>query len=146
MRAVRETIGAAVSEHVASLQQGYQFVAAQAVDIFNISLVAMGGLAAARKLYAPGRSYGHEDADRPLRRSSRSGQLHSSTSGRPMPNLDYPGDAAGPLALSARCGLRQRIQYCQGYALVPEGPGWGLELDPEALAGQPCELRLRTTT
>lgn len=132
MRAVRETIGAAVSEHVASLQQGYEFVAAQAVDIFNISLVAMGGLAAARKLYALAEATGTKTLIGTTQELSigTAAQLHL---GAAMPNLDYAGDAAGPL-LYQQDVVRQRIQYCQGYALVPEGPGWGLELDPEALA------------
>ena len=132
MRAVREAIGVPVSEHVGSLQEGLQFVEAQAVDIFNISLVAMGGLVAARKLYALAEATGTKTLIGTTQELSigTAAQLHLGTA---MPNLDFPGDPTGPL-LYQRDVVRQRVQYENGSALVPEGPGWGLELDPEALA------------
>jgi len=56
-------------------------------------------------------------------------QLHL---GAAMPNLDFPGDPTGPL-LYQEDVVRRRVQYEGGHALVPGGPGLGLELDEEAL-------------
>ena len=142
MRAVREAIGAAVSEHVTSLKQGYQFVEAQAVDIFNISLVAMGGLAAARKLYALAEATGTKTLIGTTQELSigTAAQLHL---GAAMPNLDYPGDA-GPPALSARCGASAN-PVLPGLRTGAGGPGLGPRVGPGSPRSQPCELRLRTT-
>ena len=132
MRAVRETIGAAVSEHVASLQQGYEICSGAGGGYLQHLAGCHGRSRSRSQAVRPGRSYGHEDADRHY-----AGALDRDSCTAPPRGGDAePGLPRGrgrPL-LYQQDVVRQRIRYCQGYALVPEGPGWGLELDAEALA------------
>ena len=58
--------------------------------------------------------------------------------GAAMPNLDFPGDPTGSL-LYQQDVVRQRVLHRNGYGLLPEGPGWGLELDSEARAANRAE-------
>ena len=138
MRSVRETIGVPVSEHVRSLQQGIQFVEAQAVDIFNISLVAMGGITSARKLYALAEATGTKTLIGTTQELSigTAAQLHL---GAAMSNVDFSGYPTGPLLYQEDI-VRRRVQYEGGYALLPEGLGWGLELDPRLLAANRADF------
>ena len=45
-----------------------------------------------------------------------------------MPNLDLPSDPTGGLMYLDDV-VQERVRYEQGYLLVPEGPGLGMELD-----------------
>ena len=59
-----------------------------------------------------------------------------------MPNLSHPGDCTGPV-LYREDVVKERVRYEQGHAIVPEGPGWGVELDEGKLAELAAPLTMR---
>lgn len=60
------------------------------------------------------------------------GQLHFAVS---VPVMEYPAGPFGTL-LYLEDGVRERIQCEQEYLFLPEGNGWGMELDEERLTAQ----------
>ncbi len=52
--------------------------------------------------------------------------------GASVANLDFPGDAAGA-QLYIDDVVVTRVKYEQGYLVVPDGPGLGMELDEAKL-------------
>ena len=48
-----------------------------------------------------------------------------------MPNLDFDSDTCGSLYQEEDL-LAQPLRFEQGFAYAPEGPGLGIELDPDA--------------
>jgi len=47
-----------------------------------------------------------------------------------MPRLPYPGDPVGPVLYTTDV-VRERPRYEDGYLIVPDGPGLGMELEEE---------------
>lgn len=131
MRAVREETGLLLSEHIRGFDEALRFVEARAIDIFNISLVSLGGITQARKVYALAEMTGMKTLIGTTQELSigTAAQLHL---GAAMPNLDVPGDTTGPL-LYQQDVVKKRVQYEKGSAVVPEGVGLGMELDNDAL-------------
>jgi muconate cycloisomerase len=53
--------------------------------------------------------------------------------GAAVPNLEFPSDPAGG-RLYLKDVVKDRVEYEEGYLIVPEGPGLGMEIDEEKLS------------
>ncbi len=127
---VRERIRFPVSEHVSDETQAIAFAEGQAVDIFNIATCHQ-GIKRARQIFAIAQATGISTLIGTTQELSigTSAQAHLGAS---VSNLDYPGDAAGA-QLYIDDVVKHRVQYENGYLLVPKGPGLGMELDESQL-------------
>jgi muconate cycloisomerase len=120
-----------VSEHVCSLSHAWQLLRAPAVDILNVSPYVLGGL-------RPCLRVAH------LAEAANAGVLIGTTQelsvgtaavahlGAALRVLTHPCDNVGP-RLYATDVVREPVRYEAGSLLVPDGPGLGVEVDPEAL-------------
>lgn len=119
------------SEHVLHIHHGWQLLAAGAVDILNVSPYLLGGLRASLRLIA-------------LAEAARASVLIGTTQELNLGTaavahlaaaariLDYPGDNTGPQLYMADT-VKTPVQYEKSHLLVPEGPGFGIEIDEEKL-------------
>ena len=128
---VRERVRFPISEHCESETEAIAFAEAQAVDILNIAVVAR-GIRRARNLFATAETLGLASLIGTTQELSigTSAQAHLAAS---VPNLEYPGDAAGA-QLYLDDVVVDRVQYENGYLVVPKGPGLGMELSEEKLS------------
>jgi muconate cycloisomerase len=120
-----------ISEHVLHLQHGWQLLHHGAVDILNVSPYLLGGMRASLRLIA-------------LAESARASVLIGTTQelnlgtaavahlGAAARVLDYPCDSTGPHLYTTDV-VKQSVRYENGYLIVPEGPGLGLDVDEERL-------------
>ena len=110
--------------------QAIAFAEGQAVDIFNIATCHQ-GIKRARQIFAIAQATGISTLIGTTQELSigTSAQAHLGAS---VSNLDYPGDAAGA-QLYIDDVVKHRVQYENGYLLVPKGPGLGMELDESQL-------------
>lgn len=129
---VRKRIDLPISEHVSSLDQAYQFARHRYVDIFNISLSGAGGFTNALHIAQVADAAGLSCLVGTTQELSI-GVAAQATFGSVVENLDYPGDPTGGLLYESDV-VKERIQYENGYVIVPEGPGLGMELDEEKVA------------
>ncbi len=130
MAEVRKRVDVAVSEHVASYAQATRMIKAGAVDVFNITHNS-GGIWGAMRLFAIADGAGLQAL------LSTTQELSVGTAavahiGAAIPELHYPGDAVGPL-LYLEDVVEKGIEYDGVQMVVPDGPGLGVELDPEKL-------------
>ncbi|MBI4531054.1 MAG: muconate cycloisomerase [Candidatus Latescibacteria bacterium] len=127
---VRNHIGLPISEHVHTVERARALIEAKAADIFNI-LVTVGGLEHARKLFSFAESFEVKTLIGTTQELSigTAAQAHL---GGSVPNLDFPSDPVGG-RLYMKDVVVKRVEYQDGYLLVPEGPGLGLEIDEEKL-------------
>lgn len=127
---VRERIRFPVSEHVSNEAQAIEFAEGQAVDIFNIATCHQ-GIKRSRQIFAIAQATGIANLIGTTQELSigTAAQAHLGAS---VPNLEYPGDAAGA-QLYLDDVVKDRVQYENGYLLVPKGPGLGMELDESQL-------------
>ena len=127
---VRERIRFPVSEHVSNEAQAIEFAEGQAVDIFNIATCHQ-GIKRSRQIFAIVQATGIANLIGTTQELSigTAAQAHLGAS---VPNLEYPGDAAGA-QLYLDDVVKDRVQYENGYLLVPKGPGLGMELDERQL-------------
>ncbi|MSS70689.1 MAG: muconate cycloisomerase [Candidatus Latescibacteria bacterium] len=130
MAKVREAVRFPISEHCESVAQAVAFARAQAVDILNIA-VCNQGIRRARDLFAAAEALGLRTLIGTTQELSigTSAQAHLGAS---VANLDFPGDAAGA-QLYIDDVVVTRVKYEQGYLVVPDGPGLGMELDEAKL-------------
>lgn len=122
-----------VSEHVYHLFHGWQLLSRGCVDILNISPYLLGGLRACLRLVT-------------LAEAARASVLIGTTQelslgtaaiahlGAAARVLDYPSDCTGPRLYTADV-TRNPVTYANGYLQVPTGPGLGIEVDEELVAG-----------
>lgn len=136
---VRDKVDVPISEHVRDLAWAYQAAKARAVDIFNISLVSMGGIYQARKVFALAEAAGIGCLIGTTQELSigTAAQAHL---GAAMPNLTHPCDPTGPL-LYLEDVAQVRVQYELGHLIVPQGIGLGISLDEGKLAELRQELK-----
>ena len=127
---VRERIRFPISEHCEHGAQAIALAAGQAVDILNIAVCNM-GIRRARDLFSIAETLGLKTLIGTTQELSigTAAQAHLGAS---VPNLDYPGDAAGA-QLYLDDVVVDRVRYDGGYLVVPTGPGLGMELDQESL-------------
>ncbi len=125
----RERIPFPVSEHCNSVEEAIAF--ADSVDILNIQ-VSSAGIRRMREVFATAQGLGLKTLIGTTQELSIgvSAQGHLGAS---VPNLDFPGDAAGA-QLYLEDVVVDRVKYDNGHLVVPKGPGLGMELDQESLS------------
>jgi len=132
-REFRMRVDHPVSEHVWSFRQQYEMIRQDAVDIFNISPVFIGGLTAARKA-----AYAAEVAGKSVLMGTTQelsvGTAAMAHLGSALVNLDYTSDPTGP-RLYVDDVVVNPVKYENGWLVVPDRslPGLGMELDREKL-------------
>ena len=127
---VRNLIGLPISEHVHTLERARLLIDMKAADIFNI-LVTVGGLEHARKLFAFAEIFEMKTLIGTTQELSigSAAQVHL---GCAVPNLDLASDPVGGF-LYRKDVVVNRVEYRDGYLVLPQGPGVGLELDEDRL-------------
>ncbi|WP_276320700.1 enolase C-terminal domain-like protein, partial [Phytoactinopolyspora endophytica] len=128
----RDRLPVPVSEHVYSYRWALELIAAEAVDVFNVSVIAIGGITAARRIFAIA-----EAAERQCLVGTTQ-ELSIGTAaavhvGAAMPTVTVPSDPAGPMLYTADV-VRDPVRYLDGVLQLPDGPGLGMELDSDRLA------------
>ncbi|MGI5237904.1 mandelate racemase/muconate lactonizing enzyme family protein [Dactylosporangium sp. CA-139066] len=142
LAAVRRQLPVPVSEHVWSHGEARRLLDADAVDILNISLAALGGFSAALEVFALAR---HADVGTLIGGTQElsigsAAALHLAAA---VDNLDFAGDTVGPMVYRDDVTAHP-VQYRDGHALVPDGPGLGVTVDPARLAALTSPLHART--
>ncbi len=128
---VRERIPFPVSEHCSDEAYAIALAEGQGVDILNLAVCSR-GIRRGRNLFATAETLGLKTLIGTTQELSIgvSAQGHLGAS---VPNLEYPGDAAGA-QLYLDDVVVDRVQYDNGHLVVPKGPGLGMELDVESLS------------
>lgn len=136
---VRAKVDVPISEHVENLEWAYRAMQIKAVDIFNISLVSLGGIYQARKAFALAEAAGIGCLIGTTQELSigTAAQAHLSAA---MPNLTHPCDPTGPL-LYVEDVVQEPVRYEQGHLLVPQGIGLGIAIDEKKLTELRRELK-----
>jgi muconate cycloisomerase len=132
LAAVRRDLDVPVSEHAFTLADAMKLVAADAVDVFNITINGAGGIYPARKIVAVAEGAGigcllggaHELS------LGAAGQAHLGAS---MIDLAYPADCIGPMIYPDDV-VAEALAYGDGAFRVPDRPGLGLAADEEKLS------------
>lgn len=129
-RKVRERVRFPISEHCGNEAQAVAFAEGEAVDILNITTCHQ-GIRRSRHLFAVAEACGLSTLIGTTQELSigTAAQAHLGAS---VPNLEFPGDAAGA-QLYLDDVVTDRVRYESGYLLVPEGPGLGMDLDESLL-------------
>ena len=123
------TADAVASVHLGFGEEAIAF--ADSVDILNIQ-VSSAGIRRMREVFATAQGLGLKTLIGTTQELSIgvSAQGHLGAS---VPNLDFPGDAAGA-QLYLEDVVVDRVKYDNGHLVVPKGPGLGMELDQESLS------------
>lgn len=130
---VRLKIDYPISEHIWSFRQQYELIKKEAIDIFNISPVFIGGLTAARKA-----AYAAEVAGKGCVLGTTQelsvGTAAMAHLGASLATLDYTSDPTGPELYTADI-VKDKVIYEKGYLHVPSRgkAGLGMELDEEQI-------------
>ncbi|MFU8876047.1 mandelate racemase/muconate lactonizing enzyme family protein [Micromonospora sp. SL4-19] len=129
---VRRALRVPVSEHVWSYAEALRLLDAEALDVLNISLAALGGVTAAVELFALARHTATPTLLGTTQEMSigTAAVMHVAMA---TPNIDHPGDAVGPL-LYLDDVTTEPVPYADGHAWAPDGPGLGVTLDEDRLA------------
>ncbi|MCZ8517337.1 mandelate racemase/muconate lactonizing enzyme family protein [Paenibacillus filicis] len=124
-------IGMPILEHVHTLEFALELLKHDAVDVFNISAAQAGGVFKARKILALA-----ESAGKPCLLGSTvecglgtASQLHLSA-GSSL--VTWPSDLIGP-KMYVNDMLNAPHAWDQNRLLVPDGAGFGVEVDPQYL-------------
>lgn len=122
-----------ISEHIWSFRQQYEIIKRDALDIFNISPVFLGGLTGARKAAAAAEVAGKGCLIGTTQELSV-GTAAMAHLGSSLINLTLISDPTGPELYTGDV-VKQRVQYENGYLLLPDRglPGLGMTLDPELI-------------
>jgi L-alanine-DL-glutamate epimerase-like enolase superfamily enzyme len=129
---VRSRIKWPISEHISSPQMAFEFARQRYVDIFNVSLAGTGGFTQGLQIAQIAQAAGISCLIGTTQELSI-GVAAQAMFGSLLDNLDYPSDMTGGL-LYEEDVVVERVQYEDGYLLVPDGPGVGMQLDEEKLA------------
>ncbi|HEX5482382.1 MAG TPA: mandelate racemase/muconate lactonizing enzyme family protein, partial [Terriglobia bacterium] len=127
MAEVRAKLDLPVSEHVGDARHAMALWEARAVDIINIANSSHGGMRESLKLFALAETLGLRTILSTTQETSL-GTAAEAHVGASVINLHYPTVAIGP-KLYTEDPARNKIQYKNGYMLVPDGPGLGIEID-----------------
>ena len=134
---VRGRIDHPVSEHIRSPEYAVRLIRARAVDIFNISITVAGGIQGMLRLFALAEAANLECLIGTTQEMSiaTAAQAHV---GAAVARLHYASDPVGPHLYTADV-TRERVRFVDGHLLVPEGPGLGVDVDPDTLGrfGEP---------
>lgn len=137
---VREAAHVPVSEHVWSMHALTGMVRHDAVDIFNIAPIFIGGLTAARRAFAVAHAVGKRCLIGTTQELSI-GTAAVAQLGAAMANLTDVSDPTGP-TLYTEDVVRAPVRYEEGHLLAPpvSVPGLGVELSEERLAALTSRL------
>jgi len=129
---VRKRIDVPISEHISTLEMAFAFAKHRYVDIFNVSLAGAGGFTNALRIADIALAAGISCLVGTTQELSI-GVAAQAMFGAVLENLDYHSDMTGGLLYEDDVVV-ERVKYENGYLLVPEGPGVGMELDEEKLS------------
>lgn len=132
MSEVRAKLDIPVSEHVGDARHAIALWEARAVDIINIANSAHGGMRESLKIFAVAEALGLRTILSTTQETSL-GTAAEAHVGAAVVNLHYPTVAIGPL-LYTEDPARNKIRYADGYMLIPDSPGLGIEIDWEKAA------------
>jgi L-alanine-DL-glutamate epimerase-like enolase superfamily enzyme len=127
MAEVRAKLDIPVSEHAGDGRHAIALWEARAVDIINVANSAHGGMRESLKVFAIAEALGLRTILSTTQETSL-GTAAEAHVGAAVVNLHYPSVAIGPKLYTAD-PARHPIQYEDGYMLVPDGPGLGIEID-----------------
>lgn len=129
MAEVRTKLDIPISEHVGDARHAIALWEARAVDIINVANSAHGGMRESLKVFAVAEALGLRTILSTTQETSL-GTAAEAQVGASVVNVHYPTVAIGP-KLYTEDPARNKIQYENGYMLVPKGPGLGIEIDWE---------------
>lgn len=142
----RDACHVPVSEHVWSMHALHQMVRHDAVDIFNIAPIFIGGLTAARRAFAVAHAAGKRCLIGTTQELSV-GTAATAQLGAAMANLTDICDATGPMLYTADV-VEEPVQYSEGYLLVPDAaiPGLGVSVNNDRLEALASPLSWDTSS
>jgi len=129
LRNFRMSVDLPVSEHVWSFRQLHEMIRHDAVDVFNIALVFIGGFAAARKAAAAAEVAGKGCLIGTTQELSI-GTAAQAIFGASLTNLTEISDITGPRLYTDDVAVNP-VAYQDGYVLLPDRskPGLGIDVD-----------------
>ena len=129
LRNFRMSVDLPVSEHVWSFRQLHEMILHDAVDVFNIALVFIGGFAAARKAAAAAEVAGKGCLIGTTQELSI-GTAAQAIFGASLTNLTEISDITGPRLYTDDVAVNP-VAYQDGYVLLPDRskPGLGIDVD-----------------
>jgi muconate cycloisomerase len=130
LRRVRRLIR--VSEHAYSPHAALRMVSHGAVDILNVGLFVLGGITAARQVLAIAESAG-VDCLIGTTQELAIGTAAAAHVGVSSTSVKTASDPVGPL-LYGRDVVPAPLDFHDGMLFPPDGPGLGVEIDPDLLA------------
>lgn len=140
----RDACPVPVSEHVWSMHALHQMVRHDAVDIFNITPIFIGGLTAARRAFAVAHAAGKRSLIGTTQELSV-GTAATAQLGAAMAGLTDICDATGPMLYNEDVVV-DPVAYEEGHLLVPDAsiPGLGVTVSDERLAALATSLSWET--
>jgi L-alanine-DL-glutamate epimerase-like enolase superfamily enzyme len=138
MAALRRRSRWPVSEHVTHLQHAWRLLHTAAVDILNVSPYVLGGLRACQRVIGLAEA-AHVGVLIGTTQELNLGTAAVAHLGAAARVLDYPSDNTGP-ELYTDDVVKRPLTYENGYLIVPEGVGLGLEVDEKKLTAQVTQL------
>lgn len=132
MYEIRRRIDLPISEHVHTPELAFEYAKGRYVDIFNVCLSGTGGFTTAFQIAEIARAAGISCLVGTTQELSI-GVAAQAMFGSVLENLDFPGDPTGGLLYESDV-VTERVSYENGYLIVPNGPGLGMELDSERLS------------
>ncbi|GAA4980964.1 hypothetical protein GCM10025734_01070 [Kitasatospora paranensis] len=133
-----------ISEHVYGFRWALDLVAADAVDVFNVSVIAIGGITPARRIFAIAEAAGKSCLVGTTQELSI-GTAAAAHVAMAMVPVTEPSDPVGPL-LYTRDVVTDPVRYIGGRLHVPSGPGLGMTLDPELVEASAGPLTWASTS
>ncbi|MFH9263944.1 mandelate racemase/muconate lactonizing enzyme family protein [Streptomyces sp. NPDC017546] len=140
----RNRLAVPISEHVYGFRWALDLVAADAVDVFNVSVIAIGGITPARRIFSIAEAAGKTCLVGTTQELSI-GTAAAAHIAMAMPPVTEPSDPVGPL-LYTRDVVTDPVRYIDGRLHVPSGPGLGMTLDPELVKASASPLTWASTS
>ena len=119
-------------ESIGPPRDAMEVIRREAADVLNVYVTESGGIQNAARIFtlAEQAGLGCMIGSMPELGIGTAAQIHL---GVAMPNLDYDSDTCGSLYQEEDL-LAAPLRFERGHAFAPEGPGLGVELDPDAVA------------
>lgn len=124
-------IAVMADESLRGPEDAFQVAAARGADVFSVKLAQSGGIGPAAQVAAIARAagiglYGGTMIETGLG-TAAAAQLCAA-----LPSLDWGTELFGPLLFTEEL-LKEPLRYAECALLVPDGPGLGVEIDPDRL-------------
>jgi galactarate dehydratase (D-threo-forming) len=124
-------LGVPISEHVYSTRWAMALAASE-IDVFNVSVIAAGGITPARSVFAIAEAAGKQTLIGTTQELSI-GTAAAAHVGASFASVTHPSDPVGPLLYTTDV-VTEPVRYVDGVLRLPDGPGLGMTLDRERLA------------